>query len=510
LLDHAVLLGLINRFQAREVQAEAEDREIDSVSRVLTRKGLLTSWQLERVKKGDNSGFFYGGCKVLFHLAEGTFARVYRGMKSESGEPFAVKVLRKRFSNDPEAVARFNKEAQEGMKLRHPNIVQIVDFGNVERQHYMLMEYVEGSNLRDLLKIRQRIDTAVALPMMLGLSRGLKYALEQGVTHRDIKGSNILVSTNGVAKLVDFGLATIESEGKKAASVNPRTVDYSALERTCGSEKGDPRSDIFFLGCVYYQMLTGQLAMTETETKDMLAKMLKRSFGAIKPLSELRHAPDPELCRIIEKMMKVELKARYQIIDEVIADLEAYEQRMKSGAETAVADELGLDNESIFVNTLRNEPKPESTVSVIATAPLAQPKNGAGAAAEAGPPPKNVLCVESQEVVQDAFKKSLSRMGYRVLLVGDPERAAERCREQPPDALIFDADGLGPEAVDTFVAIHEQAHEEGHNLAALVLLSPRQLSLKEKLPSGDRLVVLAKPIKMKQIQDAMTQLLPVS
>jgi tRNA A-37 threonylcarbamoyl transferase component Bud32/CheY-like chemotaxis protein len=510
LLDHAVLLGLINRFQAREVQAEAEDREIESVSRVLLRKGLLTSWQLERVKKGDNTGFFYGGCKVLFHLAEGTFARVYRGMKSESGEPFAVKVLRKRFANDPEAVARFNKEAQEGMRLRHPNIVQIVDFGNVERQHYMLMEYVEGSNLRDLLKIRQRIDPAVGLPMMLGLSRGLKYALEQGVTHRDIKGSNILVSTSGVAKLVDFGLATIESEGKKAASVNPRTVDYSALERTCGSEKGDPRSDIFFLGCVFYQMLTGQLAMTETETKDMLAKMLKRSFGAIKPLSELRYAPDPELCRIIEKMMKVELKARYQKVDEVIADLEAYEQRMKSGAEAAVADEFGLDNESIFVNTLRNEPKPESAASVIATAPTAQAKNGAGAAAQAGPPPKNVLCVESQEVVQDAFKKTLSKMGYKVLLVGDPERAAERCREQPPDAVIFDADGLGPEAVDTFVAIHEQAHEEGHNLAALVLLGPRQLPLKEKLPSGDRLVVLAKPIKMKQVQDAITQLLPVS
>jgi serine/threonine protein kinase len=507
LLDHAVLLGLINRFQAREIQAEAEDREIESVSRVLLRKGLLTSWQLERVKKGDNAGFFYGGCKVLFHLAEGTFARVYRGMKSESGEPFAVKVLRKRFANDPEAVARFNKEAQEGMRLRHPNIVQIIDFGNVERQYYMLMEYVEGSNLRDLLKIRQRIDPAVGLPMMLGLSRGLKYALEQGVTHRDIKGSNILVSTSGVAKLVDFGLATIESEGKKAASVNPRTVDYSALERTCGSEKGDPRSDIFFLGCVFYQMITGQLAMTETETKDMLAKMLKRSFGAIKPLSELRYAPDPELCRIIEKMMKVELKARYQKIDEVIADLEAYEQSMKSGNKRGEGDEFGLDNEAIFVNTLRNEPKPESAASVIGPAPGTLPRNGN---AEPEGPPKNVLCVESQEAIQDAFKKTLSRMGYRVFLVGDPERAAERCREQPPDAVIFDADGYGPEAVDTFLEIREHAHEEGHDLAALILLHPRQVPLKEKLPAGDRLVVLAKPIKMKQIQDAITQLLPVS
>ena len=94
-----------------------------------------------------------------------------------------------------------------------------------------------------------------------------------------------------------------------AVAHGQRTVDYSALERTCGSPKGDPRSDIFFLGCVFYQMLTGQLAMPEVESKDPLAKMLKRSFGAIKPLSEQRHAPSEELTRIIEKMMRMDLKA---------------------------------------------------------------------------------------------------------------------------------------------------------------------------------------------------------
>jgi serine/threonine protein kinase len=505
LLDHAVLLGLINRQQAREAQAEAEDREIETISRILTRKGLLTSWQLERVKKGDTTGFFYGGCKVLFHLAEGTFARVYRGVRTDTGEPFAVKVLRKRFSNDPDAVARFNKEAQEGMKLRHPNIVQLIDYGNVEKQHYMLMEYVEGSNLRDLLRIRLRIDPVAAVPMMLGLARGLKYSIDQGVTHRDIKGSNILVSTKGDAKLVDFGLATIEGDGKKAASVNPRTVDYSALERTCGSEKGDPRSDIFFLGCVFYQMFTGQPAMMETETKDMLQKMLKRSFSAIKPLSEQRYAPDPELCRIVEKMMKVELKARYQTMDEIISDLEAYEKQSKSGGHST-ADDSEFDEEAVFVNSMRNEPKTQSAPSMVAMAPGSATRNGGGTPAEAAP--KNVLCVESQEMIQDAFKKTLSKMGYRVFLVGDPERAAERCREQLPDAVIFDADGLGPEAVDTLIEMRDHAHEEGHDLAALVLLHPRQLPLKEKLPANDRLVVLSKPLKMKQIQDAITQLLP--
>src|SRR5947209_15440029 len=100
----------------------------------------------------------------------------------------------------------------------------------------MIMEYVEGSNLRDFLKIRKRVDARDALPLLMGLAKGLQYSLAQGVTHRDIKGTNILVGSNGVAKLVDFGLATIEGEDKKMAVAHgQRTVDYSALERTCGS-----------------------------------------------------------------------------------------------------------------------------------------------------------------------------------------------------------------------------------------------------------------------------------
>src|SRR5579864_1118077 len=319
LAEQAVLLGLITQDQAREAIEDAEDGSLDSLTRSFLRKGMLTSWQVEKFKKSDLRGFFYGGCKVLFHLAEGTFARVYRGIKSPGQQAVAIKVLRNRFVSDATAVERFNKEAEAGTSLVHPNIVQIYLYGEEEGRHYMIMEYVEGSNLRDFLKIRKRISLGEALPMMLGLSRALKYSLDHGVTHRDIKGTNILIASNGIAKLVDFGLATIGGDEKRIAYAHgQRTVDYSALERTCNSPKGDPRSDIFFLGCVFYQMLTGQLPMPEIESKDLLAKMLKRSFGAIKPISEQRHAPRKELADIIEKMMKVDVKARYQSMDEVL------------------------------------------------------------------------------------------------------------------------------------------------------------------------------------------------
>ena len=101
-------------------------------------------------------------------------------------------------------------------------------------------------------------------------------------------------------------------------------------------------------------------------------------------------------------------------------------------------------------------------------------------------------------------------MGYRVLLVRDAERAAERYREFPTDAVIFDADGLGSETIRALTDMREKARENGRPFNALVLLGPRQAALKEKLPACDRLVVLVKPIKLKQVQDAITELLPLS
>ncbi len=507
LVDQLTLIGLITREQYLEARAEAEDGSGEALLRVLMRKGLLTSWQLERLKKGDPSSFFFGNYRALFHLAEGTFARVYRGQHNETGSPAAVKVLRQRFVSMPDAVMRFHKEAEAGMRLRHPNIVRLEDQGQQDNRHFMIMEYVEGMNLREFLKLRIRLNGKDALPLLLGLARGLEYSHDQGVTHRDLKATNILISNSGEAKLVDFGLATIDNdEARHHGLLSQRTVDYSALERTCGSGKGDPRSDIYFLGCVFYHMLTGQVPLEDSESKDPLKKMLKRSFGVIKPISEHHYPPDEPLARIIEKMMKMELKARYQNMHQVVADLEDYQATIDPAAAEARAfarkyegpqaieaeeaeveqpgSELDTEERGDVFEVLQNETKALST--------------------------RNVLCVEAQAEIQDALRKHLTRMGYRVLLMADAERAAERYRESPTDAVIFDADGLGSETIEALTDMHEKAQEDGHSLVALVVLGPRQAAIKDKLPTGGRLIVLVKPIKLKQVQDAITELLPLN
>jgi eukaryotic-like serine/threonine-protein kinase len=536
-LEQATLIGLLTRRQAEEARADALDGSVNAVARVLLRRDILTAWQVERLKKGDLNGFEYGGCKVLFHIAEGTFARVYRGRRMEGNQSVAIKVLRQRFVADSGAVGRFNQEAESGLRLVHPNIVRIYEYGERDKKYYMIMEFVEGSNLRDFLRIRGKLSPAEALPMIMGLANGLKYSLDKGVTHRDLKATNILIGSNGQAKLVDFGLATIDDERKMAAAHGQRTVDYSALERTCGSPKGDKRSDIFFLGCVFYQMLTGQLPLPEVETDDPLKKMLKRGINSIKPLGEQRHAPDADLTQIIEKMMKVDLRLRYNSMNEVVDDLDLYVESQSAKSlgitlpvkpkvseagspdheeeafiadfsdllggpkevvkveddydEAAPDDEFDADEEEFVIGSLP-EPEPEPVVPFEVKATV----------------PKRLLCVEVQEDVQSAFRKTLTKMGYRVLLVADPERAAERYRESLPDAVLFDADGLGADALESFLDMHLKAHEDGHDLAAVVLLGPRQHYLAKTLPTDDRLIVLPKPVKMREIQNALTQLVP--
>ena len=537
-IEQATLVGLISRDQAMEARADAADGSVDAVARVLLRRDILTAWQVEKLKKGEVTGFHYGGCKVLFHIAEGTFARVYRGRRMDGNQSVAIKVLRQRFVADAGAVARFNQEAESGLRLVHSNIVRIYEYGERDKKYFMIMEFVEGSNLRDFLRIRGKLTPAEALPLMTGLANGLKYSLEKGVTHRDLKATNILIASNGTAKLVDFGLATIEADERKMSVAHgQRTVDYSALERTCGSPKGDKRSDIFFLGCVFYQMLTGQLPLPEVETDDPLKKMLKRGINSIKPLSDLRHAPDPELTEIIEKMMKVDLKARYNSMDQVVNDLDAYLERLANratGVDLPVKPKAATESNSDEFNPDFSDLKgggkagaldgyesaadvadadAEDEELIIGAMPEPEPEPEPEPALESfevkAVVPKRLLCVEAQEDVQAAFRKTLTKMGYRVLLVSDPERAAERYRESTPDAVLFDIDGLGADSLDAFLDMHAKALEDGHDLAAVVLLGPRQHFLAKKLPKDDRLIVLPKPVKMKEIQNALAKLVPV-
>ena len=260
--ERAMHFGLLDEKQLQEVWGALGTRNVplDDFVQALLRREFVTSYQIDRVLKEEEDGYFYGDYKVLYLVGTGSFARVFRAVHRESGHVVAIKALRKRFSDNPSQYTPFLREGELGCSLRHPNIVATTEVYSYRGVHFLVLEFVEGRNLREFVKIRRVLDPADATKLMTDVTNGLSYAFQRSVAHRDLKMSNVLVSSRGQAKLVDFGLAAMEDalgEDSVVDIPNMRTIDYAALERATGVRRGDARSDIFFAGCIYYHMLSG-------------------------------------------------------------------------------------------------------------------------------------------------------------------------------------------------------------------------------------------------------------
>ena len=169
--------------------------------------GILTNYQVERLVK-ERTGFFWR-LQGLLSGRHRTFARVIAPYR-RTGQVVAVKVLRRRFSDNPEQASQFVREGELGCTLRHPNIVPIYEVYSQRFTHFFVMEFVEGRSLREFIKVRKKLDPIEATRLMIDITSGLSYAFERGLTHRDLKLSNILVSSRGQVKIVDFGLAAVD------------------------------------------------------------------------------------------------------------------------------------------------------------------------------------------------------------------------------------------------------------------------------------------------------------
>ena len=210
-----------------------------------------------------------GRYRIESKLGDGAMAEVYRATDPEIGRTVAVKVLKHELSRDQQVVARFLREARAAGALSHPNIATIYDVGQVEGVSYIAMELVEGRPLDEVLQIQGRMPYERVLHLARQLADALAFAHDAGVIHRDIKPSNILVSSDGLtAKLVDFGVARIgEAEGaalvKTQAGQLIGTPRYMSPEQALGLPV-DHRSDLFSLGVVFYEMVTGKVAFPGT------------------------------------------------------------------------------------------------------------------------------------------------------------------------------------------------------------------------------------------------------
>ncbi|HXX39596.1 MAG TPA: PASTA domain-containing protein [bacterium] len=200
-----------------------------------------------------------GRYEVLGPISEGGMALVYRGRRCEDGRPVAIKVLRGQYAHNAEFVARFEREAQAVARLSHPHMVQVYDHGRDGDVHYIVMEFVEGEDLKTLLRRTGPLDEARAVRIAVQVCDVLEYAHAEGIIHRDIKPQNILIASDGNVKVTDFGIAralastTITETGTVLGS-----VQYLSPEQARGFGVGR-RSDLYSLGVVLYEMVTGAL-----------------------------------------------------------------------------------------------------------------------------------------------------------------------------------------------------------------------------------------------------------
>ena len=223
--ERAFHLGLLSERQLQEVWASfgSHNIDVDDFLQTAVRREFLTNYQVDRLVKGERSGFFFGDYKVQYLVGTGTFARVFRAVHKKPARSWRSRPCGTASATYPSQYGLFLREGELGRTLRHPNIVPIYEVHSIKNQHFFVMEFVEGRNLREFVKVRKSLDRPEATRLMLDIASGLDYAFSRAVTHRDLRMSNVLVSSRGQAKLVDFGLATADepSARKRSTSTCP-------------------------------------------------------------------------------------------------------------------------------------------------------------------------------------------------------------------------------------------------------------------------------------------------
>jgi len=427
---------------------------------LLERQGLLTTYQLSKLHKGETDGLVLGRYKLLYRNNSGSFARVFRACSLDDGKMIGLKVLRQRWASDPNYVKQFHREAEICQRLRHKNIVPIYDVGEDRGEHFLTMEFVEGGNLREFLKIRGQCSLIESAQCLLDMAEGLEYALSKGITHRDFKLTNVLMSTDRVAKLVDFGLASLNSTESGTDEGNLLALEYATLEKGTGAPDDDPRSDLFFLGGAVYELLTGSPPYPATKDRSE-RKQLSRYTNVRQLRSIAPHVP-AALSEIVDNLMRVNPNERFQSATEVVhATRKAFK-------------ELG-------------------------SIPREDNNNNNG--------PKTVLCIETRPRHQDLLRDYLTKIGFRVLMMTDLQRGMTRLRSGPTDAVLLMADSVSD---DFSNGLQELVRwKKSSSTAMVVVLAQSQQGWKNMLEDAGSTRVLVQTIQLRDVRRELESLLGV-
>ena len=267
----------------------------------------------------DLIGKTIGGCEIIKPLGSGGAATVYLATQQSLNRDVALKILSPEKLQDQSSIERFIREAQIAAKLGHENIVQIHDAGVDGSFYYIVMEYIEGDTLEEYLRIRGSVNLARAVEIIVSVAEALEYAWSEGTIHRDIKPSNILLTREGKVRLTDFGLVknVRESANLTQEGLALGTPAYMSPEQIRGAHL-DFRSDVYSLGLLFYEMVTGTQLYSGNTTQIISAKL--SDIRILKPTSVREGLPN-RLDHIVALMTATERDNRFGSYQEMVASL---------------------------------------------------------------------------------------------------------------------------------------------------------------------------------------------
>ncbi|AMV20347.1 protein kinase domain-containing protein [Planctomyces sp. SH-PL14] len=327
-VDQLTTSGLIPADEITPFLAEHKPADAEQLARALVRQKLLTAFQAQQVYSRKAKALVLGNYLLLDKLGQGGMGAVYKAMHRRMHRVVALKVLAPNVTKSAEARKRFQREVEAAARLDHANIVTAFDADEANGTHFLVMSYVEGTDLSARVKTKGPLAIDQAVQCTLQAARGLEFAHKQGVIHRDIKPANLLLDQNGTVKVLDMGLARIEDEAHLQTDLTSTgavmgTVDYMAPEQALSTRNADARSDIYSLGMTLWYLLVGRVVY---EGDSMMARLLQHREAPIPSLKGTRGEVPFALDAIFQRMAAKSPAERYQSMTEVIAALEAFQR----------------------------------------------------------------------------------------------------------------------------------------------------------------------------------------
>jgi serine/threonine protein kinase len=309
-----------------QAQADLEKAgQAPPLSQLLVERGCLTASQLDRLLSEEaaitQDVNQIPGYRLLEKIGQGAMGTVFKARQVSVDRHVAIKILAPRLSQKTEFVARMLREARAAAKLNHPNIIQAIDAAQAGKYHYFVMEYVEGRSVQSYLQEGKIFNEKAGINIAIQITKALQHAHDRGLIHRDVKPGNILLTSNGTAKLADLGLVRYTSDDETATSESGATLGtpyYISPEQVRGEQEIDGRADIYSLGATLFHMLTGRPPF---EGRPMVV-MNRHLTAKLPPPDTINAKLSNGICEVIEHMMAKHPKDRYANAADLLMDLE--------------------------------------------------------------------------------------------------------------------------------------------------------------------------------------------